>query len=83
MSERTPEGQANQVDQEWVLLRELRDRAQASLLGEFLGQQGIPVSVEGAYSAGVLPGVEDVRVMVPAARIDDARQAARAFDGQA
>ncbi|MCL2723825.1 MAG: hypothetical protein FWD69_05250 [Polyangiaceae bacterium] len=68
-------------DDEWVLLRVLLDRAQAMLLAEFLDNQRIPVSVEGAYSAGMLPGVEGVRVMVPADRIDEARLAAKAFDG--
>lgn len=75
MNERIP-------SQEWVLLRELRDRAQASLLGEFLDKQGIPASVEGTFAAGVLPGVEDVRVMVPAERFDEAKKAAQAFDGE-
>jgi Putative prokaryotic signal transducing protein len=69
------------TDIEWVLLRSFADPTQAKLLGEFLGNQGIQVSVEGAFSAGVLPGVEGTRVMVPAERIEDARDAAEAFDG--
>ena len=51
------------------------------MLGEFLTQEGIQTSVEGSFGAGVLPGVEGVRVMVPADRLDDARQATEAFDG--
>lgn len=50
-------------------------------MGEFLGREGIQNSVEGAFAAGVLPGVEGVRVMVPAAKLTEARQAADAFDG--
>lgn len=69
------------ADIEWVLLRSFTDRAQAELMGEFLGREGIETSVEGAFSAGVLPGVEGVRVMVPADKLRDARQAADAFDG--
>ena len=69
------------ADIEWVLLRSLTDRSQAELLGEFLKQQGIQTSVEGAFSAGVLPGVEGIRVMVPADRLEEARQASVAFDG--
>jgi hypothetical protein len=69
------------ADIEWVLLRSFTDRSQAELLGEFLGREGIQASVEGAFSAGVLPGVEGVRVMVPADKVADARQAAEAFDG--
>ena len=69
------------ADIEWVLLRSFTDRAQAELLGEFLGQQGIQTSVEGSFSAGVLPGVEGIRVMVPADRLEAARDAAEAFDG--
>lgn len=52
------------------------------MLGEFLQQQGIQTSVEGAFSSGVLPGVEGVRVMVPADRVAEARQAAEAYDGK-
>ena len=70
------------ADIEWVLLRSFTDRSQAELLGEFLDQQGIKASVEGAFSAGVLPGVEGIRVMVPADRLADARQATEAFDGK-
>ena len=69
------------ADIEWVLLRAFADRSQAELLGEFLERAGVKVSVEGAFSAGVLPGVEGVRVMVPADLLDEARQAAEAFDG--
>ena len=69
------------ADIEWVLLRSFADQSQAELLGEFLGREGIQTSVEGAFSAGVLPGVEGVRVMVPADRVTEARQAAEAFDG--
>jgi hypothetical protein len=69
------------ADIEWVLLRSFTDRAQAQLLGEFLVKQGIQASVEGSFSAGVLPGVEGVRVMVPADRVEEARNAADAFDG--
>lgn len=69
------------ADIEWVILRSFADQTQAQLLGEFLGNQGIQVSVEGSFSSGVLPGVEGTRVMVPADRIEDARQAAEAFDG--
>lgn len=69
------------ADIEWVLLRSFTDRAQAELLGEFLSREGIQTSVEGSFSAGVLPGVEGVRVMVPADKLADARQAADAFDG--
>ena len=71
------------ADIEWVILRSFTDHAQAKLLGEFLENQGITPSVEGAFAAGVLPGVEGVRVMVPADRLADARQAAEAFDGNA
>ena len=69
------------ADIEWVLLRSFTDRSQAELLGGFLDKQGIKASVEGAFSAGVLPGVVGVRVMVPADRLADARDAAEAFDG--
>ncbi len=69
------------AENEWVLLRSFADQSQAQLLGEFLGNQGIQASVEGSFSAGVLPGVEGIRVMVPGDRIDEARQAAEAFDG--
>ena len=69
------------ADIEWILLRSFADRSQAELLGEFLGREGIQTSVEGAFSSGVLPGVEGVRVMVPADKLADARQAAEAFDG--
>jgi hypothetical protein len=69
------------ADIEWVLLRSFADRSQAELLGEFLDRAGVKASVEGAFSAGVLPGVEGVRVMVPADCVDEARQAAEAFDG--
>jgi hypothetical protein len=69
------------ADIEWVLLRSFADRSQAELLGEFLTREGIQTSVEGAFSSGVLPGVEGVRVMVPADRVEAARQAAEAFDG--
>ena len=51
------------------------------MLGEFLKQQGIQTSVEGAFASGVLPGVEGVRVMVPADRMAEAREAAEAYDG--
>jgi hypothetical protein len=71
------------ADIEWVLLRSFAQRAQAELLGEFLDNAGIPISVEGAFSAGLLPGVEGIRVMVPANRLDEARQAAEAYDGKA
>ncbi len=70
------------ADTEWVLLRSFTDRVMAQMLGDFLEKQGIRTSVEGAFSAGVLPGVEGVRVMVPADRVTDARQAADAFDGE-
>jgi hypothetical protein len=69
------------ADIEWVLLRSFTDRTQAEMLGEFLQKQGIQASVEGSFSSGVLPGVEGVRVMVPADRVEDARNAADAFDG--
>ena len=69
------------ADIEWVLLRAFAERSQAELLGEFLERAGVDSSVEGAFSAGVLPGVEGVRVMVPADRLEEARQAAEAFDG--
>ena len=69
------------ADIEWVLLRAFADRTQAELLGEFLERAGVRSSVEGAFSAGVLPGVEGVRVMVPSDRLDEARQASEAFDG--
>jgi len=62
------------ADIEWVLLRSFADQTQANLLGEFLGNQGIQVSVEGAFASGVLPGVEGTRVMVPGDCIE-------AFDG--
>lgn len=39
------------------------------------------MSVEGAFGAGVLPGVEGVRVMVPRDRLSEARDGAEAFDG--
>ena len=71
------------ADIEWVLLRSFADPTQAQLLGEFLGNQGIQVSVEGAFSTGLLPGVTGTRVMVPSDRIEDARDAAEAFDGAA
>ena len=69
------------ADIEWALLRSFADRTQAELLGEFLSNAGVQASVEGAFAAGVLPGVEGVRVMVPADRLEEARQAAEAFDG--
>lgn len=69
------------ADIEWVLLRSFTDRSQAELLGEFLVREGIDTSVEGTFSAGLLPGVEGVRVMVPNEKLLDARQAADAFDG--
>ncbi len=69
------------ADIEWVLLRSFTDRSQAEMLGEFLKQQGIQTSVEGAFASGVLPGVEGVRVMVPADRMAEAREAAEAYDG--
>lgn len=69
------------ADIEWVLLRSFADRAQAQLLGEFLEKEGIQASVEGAFASGVLPGIEETRVMVPADRIEAAREAAEAFDG--
>ena len=69
------------ADIEWVLLRSFADRLQAELLGEFLANAGIQASVEGAFEAGVLPGVTGVRVMVPSDRLDESRQAAEAFDG--
>ena len=69
------------ADIEWVLLRSFSDRSQAELLGEFLANADIKASVEGAFAAGVLPGVEGVRVMVPRDRLAEARQAAEAFDG--
>ncbi len=68
-------------DEEWVLLRTFMDRSQARLFGEFLENQGLRVSIEGAFAAGVLPGVEQIRVMVEGARIDEARNASCAFDG--
>jgi hypothetical protein len=70
---------AEQNDIEWVAVRTLKSREQAVMLGELLTKQGIPTSVEGAMSAGVLPGVEDVRVMVPKERLAEARTAAEAF----
>ena len=69
------------ADIEWVLLRSFADQTQANLLGEFLINQGVQASVEGAFASGVLPGVEGTRVMVPADRIEEAREAAEAFDG--
>jgi len=69
------------ADIEWVLLRSFADQTQANLLGEFLANQGIQVSVEGAFASGVLPGVEGTRVMVPDDCIEEARDAAEAFDG--
>ncbi len=69
------------ADIEWALLRSFADRSQAELLGEFLANSGIQASVEGAFAAGVLPGVEGVRVMVPRDRLDESREAAEAFDG--
>ena len=69
------------ADIEWVLLRSFTDRTQAEMLGDFLTKEGIQASVEGSFGAGVLPGVEGVRVMVPADRLADARQATEAFDG--
>jgi hypothetical protein len=69
------------ADIDWVLLRSFASSTQAQLLGEFLSKEGIQTSVEGAFSSGVLPGVEGTRVMVPADRIEDARLAAEAFDG--
>lgn len=66
---------------EWVLLRSFTSRGQAELLGEFLHQQGIRASVEGAFSAGVLPGIAEARVMVLAERLEEATEAVRAFDG--
>lgn len=68
---------------EWVVLRTFADATQAQLLGEFLANQGIRASVEGSFSSGILPGVESSRVMVPAEHLDEARQAAEAFDGGA
>ena len=67
-------------DIEWVPLRTLKNRQEAEMLGELLKQQGIPVSVEGAFASGVLPGVEDVRVMVPKDRLAEATEAAKAFN---
>lgn len=67
-------------DIEWVLLRTFKSREQAQMLGELLEKQGIQVSVEGAFSAGVLPGVEDARVMVPKDRFAEAEAAAEAFN---
>lgn len=69
------------ADIEWVLLRSFADRSQAELLGEFLKNAGIKVSVEGAFEAGVLPGVAGVRVMVQHDHLGEAREAAEAFDG--
>lgn len=69
------------ADIEWVLLRSFAEQSQAELLGEFLSNAGIQASVEGAFGSGVLPGVEGVRVMVPGDRVEEARQAAEAFDG--
>lgn len=69
------------ANDEWVLLRSFTDRSQAQLLGELLEKQGIQTSVEGSFSAGVLPGVEGIRVMVPADRLEEAREATEAFDG--
>ncbi|MCL2779686.1 MAG: hypothetical protein FWD73_16975 [Polyangiaceae bacterium] len=70
------------TEEEWVVLRDLLDRVEASLLAEFLDNQQIPVTLEGVYSAGLLPGVESVRVMVPSGRLGEARLAAEAFDGK-
>lgn len=72
---------ANDDDIEWVALQTTKSREQAEMLGELLEKEGIPVSVEGAQSAGVLPGVENVRVMVPKDRLDEAQRAAAAFAG--
>jgi hypothetical protein len=69
------------ADIEWALLRSFADRSQAELLGEFLKNAGVQVSVEGAFEAGVLPGVAGVRVMVPRDRLSEAREATEAFDG--
>lgn len=66
-------------DIEWVLLRSFKSREQAEMLGELLGKQGIQTSVEGAFSTGVLPGVAEVRVMVPKERLDEARAVDQAF----
>ena len=73
------------ADIEWVLLRSFTDNLQAKMLGQFLEKQGLQVSVEGAFTADVLPlhtSVMGTRVMVPADRIEEAREAAEAFDGQ-
>lgn len=67
-------------DIEWVALRTTKSRAEAEMLGELLSKEGIRTSVEGAAAAGVLPGVEEVRVMVPKDRLDDAQRAAAAFN---
>ncbi len=64
---------------EWVALRTLNSREEAQLLGDLLAKHGIVASVEGAYAAGVLPGVASVRVMVPRDRLEDAQKAASAF----
>ena len=72
------------ADIEWVLLRSFAGSSGARLLGDFLEREGIPVSVEGASANDVLPiqSVSESRVMVPADRIEEARQAAEAFDGE-
>lgn len=70
------------ADIEWVLLRSFPDATQARLFGEFLDNQGIQVSVEGAFSSGMLPGAVGARVMVPADRLEDAQKAAEAFAGE-
>lgn len=68
---------------EWVLLRSFAiDTMGAKLLAQFLEREGIPVSMEGAFTANVLPiqSLGETRLMVPADRIEEARQAAEAFD---
>lgn len=72
---------ANDEDIEWVALRTTKSREQAEMLGELLAKEGIRANVEGAQAAGVLPGVEDVRVMVPKERLEEAEKAAAAFGG--
>jgi|GEM_PF-2385128 len=64
---------------EWELLQEFSERTQAEVLGELLSQEGIATSVEGAFAAGLLPGVTKVRVMVPREAIEDAKRVAEAF----
>ncbi len=82
-SDRGKLGLVAEEEIEWVLLRTFADSVQASLLGEFLQNQGIQASVEGAFADGVLPNASGgVRVMVPTDRLDEAIEASEAFDGE-